>query len=557
LFQDLPLPAPGNSIRSADIGSLGRESFVVGGRNAAVLSTVRYDDGLGTYVAELSGGSSGPQENISIVLSSPEHQPRRAVFSFNDTGALRILTNNPLGSGSFEQSTPIPGAFVDLQLVTFADLRGDGNQYVVACNNDRLITIDPGPQTDFAQAGLYEPIAYTPSQLVPMPSRQGSYLAAVTGAVGLRIIHVGPDAAGWSIRTEAAVNVVGATNQPRWAVIDINGDGRDDILHIVNVNLNHRVRWQLQLPNGTFQAPVERFVSTTPITNLVASDLNSDAYGDAVVLQANGQASILYGQADGELSEPQPVPLSPFGNPGSLILADLDQDGLIDLACANRSNSSGSAAVHVAYATGPESYAPPVAFSAPTMSGSTTGGMIDAGDLNDDGVLDIALATNNGGAYVLLSNGPRSYQSPLLATVIANLTGIRIVDMGGDGLAELVVSASDRSVILSREDSDLFAKRSEFLHTGPTSRVVIADLDNDALPEVIATASNGAVLVLNRSGESCIADYLPDGALDFFDIAAFLADFNQQVPATDLNRDGNFNFFDVAAFMRAFASNCR
>jgi hypothetical protein len=129
--------------------------------------------------------------------------------------------------------------------------------------------------------------------------------------------------------------------------------------------------------------------------------------------------------------------------------------------------------------------------------------------------------------------------------------------MGGDGLAELVVSASDRSVILSREDSDLFAKRSEFLHTGPTSRVVIADLDNDALPEVIATASNGAVLVLNRSGESCIADYLPDGALDFFDIAAFLADFNQQVPATDLNRDGNFNFFDVAAFMRAFASNCR
>lgn len=48
----------------------------------------------------------------------------------------------------------------------------------------------------------------------------------------------------------------------------------------------------------------------------------------------------------------------------------------------------------------------------------------------------------------------------------------------------------------------------------------------------------------------------PFGALNFFDISAFLAAFNAGDASADLNNDGEHNFFDVSSFLSIFNAGC-
>jgi len=54
----------------------------------------------------------------------------------------------------------------------------------------------------------------------------------------------------------------------------------------------------------------------------------------------------------------------------------------------------------------------------------------------------------------------------------------------------------------------------------------------------------------------CQADLNGDGALNFFDVSAFLSAFNASDLVADFNGDGSLNFFDVSAFLNAFADGC-
>lgn len=54
----------------------------------------------------------------------------------------------------------------------------------------------------------------------------------------------------------------------------------------------------------------------------------------------------------------------------------------------------------------------------------------------------------------------------------------------------------------------------------------------------------------------CPADFTGDGALDFFDVSAFLAAFGAMDPIADFTGEGAFDFFDVSAFLAAFGAGC-
>ncbi|MHA7813431.1 MAG: GC-type dockerin domain-anchored protein [Phycisphaerales bacterium] len=75
---------------------------------------------------------------------------------------------------------------------------------------------------------------------------------------------------------------------------------------------------------------------------------------------------------------------------------------------------------------------------------------------------------------------------------------------------------------------------------------------------VYIAAGEAGVHVLSLDGCSipCVIDYNNDGALDFFDVTAFIVAFNNTDPAADLNDDGELNFFDITAFITAFQSGC-
>ncbi len=52
------------------------------------------------------------------------------------------------------------------------------------------------------------------------------------------------------------------------------------------------------------------------------------------------------------------------------------------------------------------------------------------------------------------------------------------------------------------------------------------------------------------------ADFNADGTLNFFDVSAFLTEFNAMNPSADFNNDGSWNFFDVSAFLTSFLAGC-
>ena len=56
--------------------------------------------------------------------------------------------------------------------------------------------------------------------------------------------------------------------------------------------------------------------------------------------------------------------------------------------------------------------------------------------------------------------------------------------------------------------------------------------------------------------DACAADLNGDGALDFFDVSAFLTAYNAMDPVADFNGDGSYDFFDVSAFLSAYNAGC-
>jgi Metallo-peptidase family M12/PA14 domain/Bacterial Ig domain len=66
----------------------------------------------------------------------------------------------------------------------------------------------------------------------------------------------------------------------------------------------------------------------------------------------------------------------------------------------------------------------------------------------------------------------------------------------------------------------------------------------------------GLFLTHEANAQCSVADLNADGALDFFDVSAFITAFNNGDPDADLTGDGSFNFFDVSAFLVAFNAGC-
>jgi len=66
----------------------------------------------------------------------------------------------------------------------------------------------------------------------------------------------------------------------------------------------------------------------------------------------------------------------------------------------------------------------------------------------------------------------------------------------------------------------------------------------------------GVLILRHQPAAACVADFTGDGALDFFDISAFLSAFSSGAIEADINGDGSHDFFDISAFLALFAAGC-
>ncbi len=178
--------------------------------------------------------------------------------------------------------------------------------------------------------------------------------------------------------------------------------------------------------------------TTAPLFGIASADLNGDGLLDLVTTQyVEPQPSgflIFFGLPDGGLS----APVHQDGASGhALALGDLDGDGSPDLVISNL----GTSGIQVLLNDGTGA----LLLQAPVATARQVEG-IAIGDLNGDGVADLLLAEYNGtlpSAELAFGTGSGSFSA---AVALPNLGGtqwggVLIADLNQDGLADIAASA--------------------------------------------------------------------------------------------------------------------
>jgi alpha-tubulin suppressor-like RCC1 family protein len=285
------------------------------------------------------------------------------------------------------------------------------------------------------------------------------------------------------------------------AIGDLNGDGHPDLV-VANEESNS-VSVLLGGGNGKFTpasgSPVT--VGSNPVS-VAIGDLNGDGHPDLVVANAGGNSvSVLLGGGSGAFTPASGSPISVGSSPVSVAVGDVNGDGIPDLAVAN----NGSNSVSVLLGGGSGAFTP--ASGSPITVGSSPLG-IAVGDLNGDGIPDLAVANNaSDSVSVLLGAGSGAFTpasgSPI--TVGSEPFSVAIGDLDGDGVPDLAVAnnASDSVSVLLGAGSGTFTPASGSpvtVGTNPVS-VAIGDLNGDGRPDLaVANFGSGVSVLLGGGG---------------------------------------------------------
>lgn len=523
-----------------------------------------------TYaVRQPTGPGSVPYGRLTLtgaVAATTSDGQRVDVFpSFTGEGVATIISAGDDEPGVFRTIIPAMGEFHDFRHVTTGDLNGDGYQDVIYAVNNPFgwVAFLRGDDDSFRQSAGYtrtnfDPLGRLTSRLLrnDLPDGTVSYILSDESSSSWpykRLTPV-PDQTGYRLGLEEITIPIGPPQSSGiTATGDINGDGIADLLTIgefLSAVLLGRA-------DGSFEEPIVQSIGHFDPTNPVLTDLNGNGRSDLVILRPDGTASIYMAQQDGSFSQPITTNLSITPNPGSLAIADLDEDGNPDLLCINRL-ANGNGAIYVAYGRDDGTYEPPI--SIPTMNnagGNDRGVRLLAADFNNNGLADIVVASS-ATIVVHYATGPRDYAP--LQTVVASTSSviewIQSHDINSDGRLDLMAVRNRFMEVFYTNPQGALAAQSRFFGAINPVGTEFVDLDQDGLPDLIYASGTGATILMNRSVEPCLPDLFTDGVLNLYDIAQFLTLFGTNDLRADFTGDGLLNFFDFVSFVRLFNAGC-
>ncbi len=291
---------------------------------------------------------------------------------------------------------------------------------------------------------------------------------------------------------------------------DFNGDGEPD-LAVANEYTNDfrgggSITILLNNGSGGFVAGSPIGVPFSPAT-IVTGDFNNDGILDLALadngLTSNaGELSIFLGNGQGGFAQAPGFPFAVGPGPFSLAVADFNHDGNLDLAIAiNRSNQ-----VQVLLGNGQAS------FLSSTFSTDAGPRALVTGDFNGDGNPDIAVANFSANdVTVLLGDGTGNFApapgSPFaLSSSGGNLSPVAMAagDFNEDGHLDVAVanSATNNVSILLGDGTGKLSAESSRLATGSfPAWIAVGDVNGDGhLDLAIANANTNNVSVLTGNG---------------------------------------------------------
>ncbi|MES1205249.1 MAG: VCBS repeat-containing protein [Pseudomonadota bacterium] len=410
-FQDSPPPAYGigwepESLAVGDFNGDNRLDVVVAcGINFLGYATLLLNDGDGKFVAAVAHGSV--DFSYSVAIGDLNGDGRGDVVSAHSDdglgrfGALRVS----LGTGGGDLAAPVVYPLADPRFVAIGDLNGDGRPDLASPNQYKQsvsVLMNQGagafgPPSNYVAPGNPAAIALgdlnADGKLDMVLANSGAWNISVFLNAGGGIFAAGVpypiDAQCWSV-----------------AVGDLNGDGHLDVALA-------STEPDLRDPNVLGEAP----------------------HGDVIVVlnKGNGTFGPAVRHAAGSYSY-------------AVAIADVNGDGRNDLAAANGYGASVSVLINIGAGAFARQVEYPTGISFASVSSDAGGGALAAGDLNNDGKVDLAVASDDANLSILINEGGGIFAPPINYAAGGNLLAAAIGDLNGDGKADVVVNGELKNV---------------------------------------------------------------------------------------------------------------
>jgi hypothetical protein len=338
------------------------------------------------------------------------------------------------------------------------------------------------------------------------------------------------------------------------AIADVDADSTPDLLLATTAdqgNAHNPGFANVILGNhgspGTFHTGVTYPTTGNDPSSIAVADLTRSGSLDLVVANfgAGSVSVFMHGASPGTYQTA--VNVTTGGQPNQVLIGDINGDGKPDLVLADES-LPGSAIVLFQDPANPAQFLAPVKL--PINNNRTAA--VAIGDLNGDGAPDVVAATfdangNNGAVYIFYQNAAtRGFLAPVTFPAGAHPQAVRIADVNGDGLADIVVAnlgpGTDRtgspgvSVLLQdAAHPGSFLPPVTYATQARAVDVAVADLNGDGKPDLVVAnlgpAPTGSITVL-------LQDPAHPGV---FLTGTSYAGFGQPlgVVIADLNRDGH------------------
>ena len=307
--------------------------------------------------------------------------------------------------------------------------------------------------------------------------------------------------------------------QPFFATADLNADGLADL---IVAYVDQPAQIYLQTQDGSFGLRTRLDAASIGATSLATGDLDGDGDIDLVSAMPRngpdnpGQTQIYLNPGDGGFDPALPlggkggvelarVISSGTSNTGSLTLADLDNDGNLDIVASNTYYTSDPSVIY--WNRG--NWATPDAthFTVDPFLGATgESEQVVAGDFNGDGFTDLVVVGWQKTPRSFLNRGDRTFAQQWLATADEVVINLLALDLDLDGDLDLL-TIPDGSALIN-DGHGVFVEHWAFpalpqigVPTVGLQAHFLGDLNGDGLADAIGDVQYSAAI----SAPPCLA----------------------------------------------------
>ena len=400
------------------------------------------------------------------------------------------------------------------------------------------------------------------------------FVAVITLIVSAHAVFADPAYFSLFTRFPLPIVQIGSTDimEPGWAggakITDINGDGRADLVvqtsyHMGNMD-SLRLYVYLQNESGALNTPMA--YPTGNGSSFDIADLNGDGRPDIVVTTYEG-VGILYQNASGGFDPMVTYSFHPWdGGFDKVRIADLNHDGLPDIIKIvhfTNADYTTYTAFCILFQNKDHTFGPPVIIPCPvgdyamgdvnndgrtdivattatteikiflqtpegtfqetTYDCGLLAQSVDVGDINGDGLLDIAITytpdgTVEQGAAILYQNATGGFGPPVILPHVDNTTyssTIKIADINQDGKADILVlegffidyvSPGTQYMLVQftqGADGQFSADETTLTFCGASAgwfdKLAVGDINGDGAYDLVVAGDNeGSVVLYNR-----------------------------------------------------------